>query len=77
VSGITDELFVYLSTDDDGDTGVVFMETAGAAKIPLVAENRRKAQSLQPLAEHLATTMGRTVTLAKFSRREDLESWEP
>jgi hypothetical protein len=77
VNGVGDELFVYLSTDDEGDSGVIYMETAGAAKIPLVAENRRKAQALQPIAEHLATTMGRTVTLVRFSRRDDLESWEP
>lgn len=71
--GVTDELFVYLATDDDGYTNVLMAETAALAKVPLVAETRKKAQAMRPIAKRLAELTGRPVTLACFSTRSDVE----
>jgi hypothetical protein len=71
------ELFVYLSTDDDGVEGVSYMETAAGTKIPLVADTENRAQLLRPIAERLASLTHRDITLARFSRRVDIETLCP
>lgn len=76
--GLHDELFVYLATDpSDGICGPLYMETAGSARIPLMAETRRKADAMRPIAERLARITGAEVTLARFHSREDLDTIKP
>jgi hypothetical protein len=72
---VGDSLWVYLSADDDGTEGVLIVETAGAAKIPLIGHTERQARTLRPIAEHMAKRNGQPVTLARFSAREDLETF--
>jgi hypothetical protein len=77
MSGVADELFVYLATDEEGHSGVAFMETAGGTRIPLVAEDSRKAESLKAIAKALAPMINRSIELVRFSVRENLETFEP
>jgi hypothetical protein len=77
MSGVDRELFVYLMTDDEGTTGVAYMETAGAAKISLIAEDAKGARLLKPIAQKLSQIVEKPITLVRFSNREDLEVLEP
>jgi hypothetical protein len=76
--GLGGELFVYLATDPaDGVTGPLWWETAGGARMPLLAETRRKADAMRPIAERLARTTGADVVLARFGSREDIDTIRP
>jgi hypothetical protein len=77
MSGVADELFVYLATDEEGHTGVAFFETTGGTRIPLVAESLSRAEGLKAVAAKLATIIDRPIQLARFSVRENLETFEP
>ena len=75
--GVGDEIWVYLVTDETGETGVGYAMTAGAAKVPLIADSERGAELLRPIVSRLAKLTGRPFTLARFSKRIDVETIQP
>ena len=77
MASIGDELWVYISTDDTGETGVAYMVTAGSAKIPLIAPDEKSAQLLEPIVRRLASITARDYTLVRFTRRHDVRTIAP
>jgi hypothetical protein len=75
--GVREELFAYLVSDDDDEAGVAFWRTAGGETAPMIAPDRQAARSLEPIARRLAEMMDRPLTLVRFSRRQDVETFDP
>ena len=71
--GYQSEIFAYLMTDDEGYTGIAMAETAGAARIPLVAPDLKGARLLHAIAVKIGEMSNRPITLAHFTNRTDLE----
>lgn len=67
-------LWAFFSIDADGDEGLIASFFNGAW-MPLVAADKARVESLRPLAEEVARESGKTVVLAKFSLREDVETF--
>jgi hypothetical protein len=70
------EVWIFLATDDDGDETMLMMYEDGA-RIPLIAADQRRIDSLMPEAESMAFEIGREVRLVKFSTREVVKSIKP
>ena len=75
--GVEDDLYAYLATDNAGTTGVVYYETAGGARVALLAASQVKADLLRPIAQHLATVMDREVSLHRFQRWGQIDVIRP
>lgn len=74
---IGDEIWVYLVTDDEGQTGIAYWESAGGARIPMIAGSEADARLIRPIAEKLASIMGRAFTLVRFRDRTEISTLEP
>jgi hypothetical protein len=62
------EIYVYLM-EAEGEVGIAFAETASGTKFQLVADSKKRADALRPIAEKLARdVMGRTITRARYTR---------
>ena len=62
------------ATDEEGVCG--FMGADGVMW-PMVAANEERLTQLRPLARWVAQRTGRPVTLARFTTREEMESYTP
>ena len=62
------------ATDEEGVCG--FMSPDGVMW-PMVAANEERLTQLRPLARAIAQRTGRPVTLARFTTREEMESYTP
>ena len=62
------------ATDEEGVCG--FMGADGVMW-PMVAANEERLTQLRPLARWVAQRSGRPVTLARFTTREEMESYTP
>lgn len=69
------ELWAFIS-DEDGEGVAAFLGPDGIW-MPMVAADQTRVDSLRPMASELAKRSGVSVTLAKFSIREDVEVFEP
>jgi hypothetical protein len=69
--GRIDHIWAFLSVDDGGE-GVIAAPLGGMT-VPLVAADKRRVDSLIPIAKRMATMFGKPIRLAKFSKREDVE----
>jgi hypothetical protein len=45
--------------------------------VPLIAADKRRLDSLKPLARKLASIFQKPIRLAKFTTREDVEIYQP
>ena len=71
--GRIDRLWAFLSIDDGcaaplGPMGMPF---------PLIAADKRRIDSMKPMARVIAAKFGKPVRLAKFNSREDVEMYQP
>jgi hypothetical protein len=73
--GRIDQIWAFLSLDDGGE-GVVAAPMGGMT-VPLIAADKRRLDSLIPLAKRMATLFGKPIRLAKFSKRADVEIYQP
>jgi hypothetical protein len=71
------ELFAYVvadkSADDEGVPGVV----TRAGTMPLMGADMARAEALRPIAQDLATTMGKPVRLLRFTCMEEVAVFQP
>jgi hypothetical protein len=74
---VKSELWAYLMTDDNGEEGVAYVETAGGTKVPMIAMTEIGAQALRPLAERMATILNRPWTLMHYSKGVEQETIYP
>ena len=70
------ELFAFISIDEGlGDEGIIAAKF-GDNWMPLVGADKKRVDSLRPIAKLIAQTTGKHVVLAKFTHREDVETIE-
>lgn len=73
-----DTMYAYICTDLDGSEGVPALNpNKDGVVMPLMGAGMDRMLSLRPYAVHIAKTMGRKVTLCKFTTREEVEVFEP
>jgi hypothetical protein len=71
-----DEVFVFITTDlKTGNEGcAAFLQ--GLVWVPLITSDKSNLDLLRAAAKRIARKSGHKITLAKFSRRVDLETIE-
>lgn len=70
-----DGMYAYITDDaEEGDEGIIGMRGPDGW-MPLVGADMERAKELRPYAEAVARGIGKRVTLAHFTKREDLESF--
>lgn len=70
------EIFAFLTTDEDGDEGVAARILAGVGALPFIAADRERIDSLRPMVADMIQALGPKVgkvTLCRFWNRQDLE----
>lgn len=67
----------FIVLDDDGTEGIPAFMGPGGMAMPMVAADEARVHDLRLIAEEIARDMGKKVTLARFSVREDLEVLNP
>lgn len=65
----------FIATNDDGTEGVISMQI-GDVHMPFVCADDKRVKDLKPHAIKIAKETGKTVKLAKFSVRENIESYD-
>lgn len=74
--GRIDHIWAFLSLDDGGE-GVCAAPLGGLGVVPMIAADKRRLDSLRPMARAAASAFGKPVRLAKFKDREDVEVFQP
>lgn len=69
--------WAFTVVDDDDTEGVISITLPGLGVTPLVGADLARVASLRPYAQHVATELGKPVTLAHFSVRTDQETFHP
>lgn len=72
-----DHVFAYLAADVQGDEGIVGISTGDGSWLPLVFGSRLAASKAAVVARAIASRTSETVRLARFSTREDMETYRP
>lgn len=68
-----EEMYAFVAEDSGpDDEGIIGMNTA-MGWMPLVGADMKRVESLRPIARGLGRQIGKKVTLAHFTNREDLE----
>jgi hypothetical protein len=65
-------MWAFLSIDEDDDEGVIAVRMPNGW-MPLVAADEKRLEDLRPFVTHAVADSGRTVRLARFTVREDVE----
>jgi hypothetical protein len=71
-----DTLHAYISTDETGE-GVTSFYSTEMGWMPMVGADQARIESLEPIAQSLASDSGRRIVLAEFSNRTDVKILEP
>jgi len=65
---VVDELFAFVSIDEDGDEGVIAVQlTTSDTMMPLVAADLMRVQEMIPFAEAIREQTGHTYKLKHFT----------
>ena len=75
--GRINNIWAFLSTDDDGEGVCAAPIGNGMLTMPLIAADKARLESLKPIAQKLANLFNKPVRLAKFTTREDVEVYQP
>lgn len=70
------ELYAFIATEAPGDEGVPAM-SIGDKVYPLFGADVQRVDQLRMYAQAISNHTGTTITLAKFSVREELETITP
>jgi len=71
-----DQMYAYIVMDDDDTEGIpAFMN--GNTAMPMVGADMDRIASLDPIAQQLATEIGKKITLVRFSVREEVKVIDP
>ncbi len=72
-----EQMYAFVVVDDDGTEGVPAIDNGKGMIMPLVGADMARVESLRPYVESMAKSLGKPVTLMRFSVREELEVIEP
>jgi hypothetical protein len=75
--GRIDRIWAFLSLDDGGEGVIAAPIGPDNMTVPLVAADKRRLDSLIPIAKQMAKIFRKPIRLAKFSKREDVEIYQP
>jgi hypothetical protein len=73
--GRIDAIWAALSIDEGGEG--VCAAPLGGMTLPLIAADKRRLDQIIPIARRIAELFNKPVRLAKFTRREDVEIYQP
>lgn len=71
-----ESIFAFCLVDDDGDEGIVCVESLGGPQ-PLIGADVARVDSLRPIAQELATQWRKPITVRYFEHGRDVEIIEP
>lgn len=72
-----DSLFAFVVVDDDGSEGVPAFPGPGGVLMPMMGADLARMDLLEPMAQLLATTLNKQVTLCRFLTRDELKVIDP
>jgi len=72
-----DRLFAFIALDEDGTEGLIGHYQPDGTWTPLVGADMARVDSLRPIVVDIATQTDRRITLAVFSNRDNVETFEP
>jgi predicted lipoprotein with Yx(FWY)xxD motif len=72
-----DELYCFVTSDDDGEGVAAFYDRGSGTWMPLIAADEARVDSLRAKARELVEASGKTIRLLRFSVREELEVIAP
>lgn len=70
-----DEVFAFISVDENGDEGVIAVKGHDGSYLPLIGADMERIDSLRHIAAHTGEANNMTVKLIKLSVREELETY--
>ena len=70
-----EEMFAFIAQDAEGE-GVPAISTSEGV-MPLIAADEARVESLREIAQKVASGQGITITLCRFSVREEIEVITP
>lgn len=68
-----DELYAYVSVDEDGDEGLCAFLGPDGSWMPMVAADEARVEQLRPIAQDIIQHSGMAVRLLRFSTRSEIE----
>ena len=77
VGFVIQDIYAYLCIHDDGDEGIVGVQLADGAWLPLIAADLERLSILADYAEGVSRRTGKQIKLVRFTVREDLEVVNP
>lgn len=72
-----DSIHAFVMRDTDGTEGVAGMMMPGGGLMPLIAADAERVASLEKIAQQLADTTGKTISLVQFTHRVEIRTIEP
>jgi hypothetical protein len=74
--GRIETLWAAFSLDEGGE-GLCAAPFGQNMTLPLIAADAARLKNIIPIAKRIATMFGKPVRLAKFTKREDVEIYQP
>jgi hypothetical protein len=74
--GRIESIWAALSIDEGGE-GVCGAPMGQFGLVPLIAADKRRLDQIMPLARNIAKASRKPVRIAKFTKREDVEVYQP
>ena len=75
--GRIESIWAWLSLDDGGEGICAAPLQQGMLTVPMIAADKRRMESLRPIAERMVQVLKKPIRLAKFTKREDIEIIRP
>lgn len=75
--GRIDHVWIALSVDDGGEGVVAAPIGPGGMPMPLVAADGQRLEIIRPMVRALAVRFGMVIRIAKFTQREDVQTYRP
>lgn len=72
-----DQVWVFVSLDEDGNEGVCAASLPGLGVVPLIAADEDRLKSLTGLAHEVSQLSGKTIRLIRLCTREEVMVIEP
>lgn len=67
------EMYAFVVVDNDGTEGVPAFRDVSGMVLPMMGADTARAESLKPIAAAMARQLGKSMTLLRFTVREEVE----
>jgi hypothetical protein len=71
-----DEIYVFMSTDENGNHGILASILPNLGSTPLLTGSARAAEALKPIAAEVARASKKKIGLFKFKRVDQVWTFE-